>query len=137
MDIPYDKLADQARAGLHSTLWRAIKKRVRPDLEEYRWAMYLPDAERGIRLMSEVEIMSAIKHPHSSYTLLDAVDLCVNHAKTSSNLPPSTFEGARDYIERMRTDLPWLETECALDLFDAVIDGRDLRTDCRIVAIVS
>lgn len=80
--------------------------------------------------------LPVIQHPHTNYSLGDAVALAVNNARTFGRKEPATLLEVRDYIldmERPRDHLTpkWLGY-AALDVLDAAIDGRDIAKNSRI-----
>lgn len=76
-----------------------------------------------------------IKHPHTNYSLGEAVALAVNNAKTFGRKVPVSLREVRDYIADMaqRTDHQWLTGYAALDVLDAAIDGKDISKANRLV----
>ncbi len=77
------------------------------------------------------------KHPYHEYCLADAVQLA--NAEQSIGLKPkvTSLVQAREVVKAMFQTVRhnWITGCCALDVLDAAIDGRDLKTDNRIIVI--
>ena len=75
-----------------------------------------------------------LKHPLEDYCLADAVRLA--NAEQSICLKPNVTSliQAREVVKAMFKSMShtWITGCCALDVLDAAIDGRDLKTDNRI-----
>ena len=75
-----------------------------------------------------------LKHPFEDYCLADAVRLA--NAEQSLCLKPNvtSLVQAREVVKAMFKSFShtWITGFCALDVLDAAIDGRDLKTDNRI-----
>lgn len=76
-----------------------------------------------------------IKHPYTDYSLIEAVNLAVENAKMFDRKVPQSLEAVRDYINDMasRSGHNWMTGAAALDVLDAAIDGKDLRSNCRFL----
>ena len=81
-----------------------------------------------------IENHPAIVHPYRTLTLEEALRIVRSIADLWLVSPPATLEAARQRLTEMvnRTPHMWITGLSALDLLDAVIDGRALHRDCRV-----
>jgi hypothetical protein len=76
-----------------------------------------------------------IQHPYTKYSLGEAVAWAINNAQLFGRTKPSTLIEVRDYCLKIqsRMDHQWLTGYAVLDVLDAAIDGRDLKSNSRIL----
>lgn len=83
----------------------------------------------------DLKALPNVRHPFTDYSLADAVQLARGHRSLCLQPEPATLEEVREVIREMsrRADFLWMTGMAALDVLDAIIDGRDLRADCRFL----
>lgn len=76
-----------------------------------------------------------IKHPYAEYKLSDAVLLARHTANLRNCKPVHSLIDAREVIKEAsaRSQHLWITGNCALDVLDAAIDGKDLSLRSRLL----
>ena len=76
-----------------------------------------------------------VTHPHTNFTLAEAIRIAVDHATTFDRKVPESLEEVRRYIQEMarHTGHHWITGYAALDVLDAAIDGKDLSAHSRLI----
>jgi hypothetical protein len=72
-------------------------------------------------------------HPRCNFSVGEAIALAINNAMWLNRRKPTTLQEVRDYICEMfdRVGCNWLTGLAALDVLDAVIDGKVINQSCR------
>ncbi len=73
-----------------------------------------------------------LRHPYANYTLSEAVKLAFN---TGHPQQPSSLADLRRSLQKVykMTNYTWITGVVALELFDAEIDGRDLKATSQLI----
>ena len=121
-----------------------LTQRVAEPISDGKWGLVFPieahvtvqdGAPDGVRTLGHPNV----KHPYEVYCLEDAIGLA--NAKRTLNREPLviSLEQAREVVRSMLASRQhnWITGACALDVLDAAIDGRDLLTDNRLIAVES
>lgn len=87
-----------------------------------------------IKLPEPLSSLPAIRHPHTEYTLADAVEMVVGNCRLFGRAEPVSLQQVRDELERMHAEVShtWLTVRAGLDVLDAALDGKDLNVGNRI-----
>ena len=81
------------------------------------------------------QALPKIEHPHTDYSLEEAVQLAVDRRRLCFSSEPANFIEVRETIKEMaeRAGFNWLTGAAALDVLDAAIDGIDLNKGSRLL----